>query len=121
MFCHKCGLKQNEDNKFCSSCGTSFFVSDNLEDQKSAGSEIRKNKCGTVRKILFSLVIPPAFLFIIVSIWGLVNILSATFESESTFFAVVNLLVPILVGLSVLAMPVGIVFAIYFYLRRNEK
>jgi uncharacterized membrane protein YvbJ len=121
MFCYKCGQKQNTDSKFCSSCGTSFPMSNNSENQKNTDVEIKKNKRGAIRKILFSLLIPPVFIFIIISIWGLANVLSATFDNEPAVFTIVNLLVPILVGLSVLAIPVGIVFAIYFYLRRNEN
>jgi len=121
MFCHKCGVEQSKDNKFCSNCGASFGASDNPNNLRGSNGGDKKNKRSTLRNILLSLLTPPAFLFVIVSIWGLVNLLSETFESESMLFSIVNAFVPILVGLSVLAMPVGIVFAIYFYLRRNEN
>ena len=74
--------------------------------------------------MVLSLLAAPLFIFFLVSVWGVVRILSVTLENGSvllTLASIVNALIPVLLALSVLAVPVGIVFAIYFYLRRNEN
>ena len=121
MFCQQCKSKRDEGDKFCTSCVTLFIVDNNIVGQGSVSTGIRNKKGADMRKVLLSLLVPPALLFILLSIWGIVNVLSATFDSGKTFITIVNSLMPILIGLSVPAIPVGVVFAIYFYLQRGES
>jgi len=121
MYCYKCGLKQEVDNKFCPSCGVSFLAPNNSSVLTGAESQIKRNKKSISRKILFSVLTPVAFLVVIVLVWGLVNSFSADSGTETGLFRLVNSLAPIFVGLSMLMVPAGVLLGIYFYLTRDNN
>ena len=44
MFCTECGTQLSEGSKFCSNCGASIFVDNNVEEVKSGKSRLNQDR-----------------------------------------------------------------------------
>lgn len=111
MYCKKCGIEQQEGVKYCSGCGSNFHSDNNIKSMKN-------NEKISIFKILFSLLTPIASLFLLVTFWGVMNLLSETMNGMYSLVDMIGAIIPVLIGLSVLSIPIGVVFAIYFYLNK---
>lgn len=93
MYCHKCGGSVLEDARFCESCGTPVTVT-NQEGQIFTGTRntvvhnqdkwslgrLVEGRLGRMRYFTGGILALTPF-FIIVSVWGLINILTGTVTS----------------------------------------
>jgi uncharacterized membrane protein YvbJ len=114
MFCEKCGEQTEEKNTFCPSCGASLVV----ETFQVPSDPVTKKKYR--KRALVSLLAPVFAFVLIIVLLGLINLISDLSTTSSGVMFMNNIVVPLLFGLIVLASPVGVVLAIYFYLKSRD-
>lgn len=129
MYCIKCGKELLETDMFCGSCGTQKNANTNNQNTSQQAdlmnpglSDVERARIYSsyTRKIWFSALGPFVSLFLIVTLWGLVALLGEISDSTSTFTDFIGLIIPILIALSVLAIPIGIVMVIIYARNRSQ-
>jgi type II secretory pathway pseudopilin PulG len=112
MFCPKCGVENNDIAKFCKECGGALKI----DNDKPAVEVNTSSKIATTqppKSVLFYALMPVGFFIGLIVLWGIVNVF-ADVENPSAFYAFFNsVLVPLLFALTFLAIPVGIIYAVY--------
>ena len=112
MFCSKCGAQNNDESKFCKDCGNPL-ASESVQKEEMP---IFNNDNATAVKpksVLLYALAPVGFFIALIILWGIINVF-ADAENPSAFFEFFNnVLIPLLFALTFLAIPVGIIYAIY--------
>lgn len=120
MFCEQCGAEVNENDKFCARCGRSFtgeqLAKGTPQVPKMSDEERRKYK----KKAWIALLGPIGVFVGSIVLWGIINLLGSAGlgHQEPTLLSVVgNVVVPLIFALCMLAFPIGVVFAIFFWIQ----
>lgn len=129
MYCIKCGQVLLETDIFCSSCGANKETNINNQNMQQQVDIMNPNLTDVerarlyssyTRKLWYSALGPFLSLFLIVTLWGLMALLRQIFEDISVLVEILSIFIPILVALSVLAIPVGIILGIIYASKRNQ-
>ncbi len=111
MFCSKCGEKNSEEAKFCKGCGSQ------LQSSQSAPNSIPKTQAEVAhstkspKSVLYYVLMPIVFFIGIIIFWGIINITGS--ENSPLIEFINNVLIPVFLGLTFLALPVGVIYGIY--------
>jgi len=101
MYCQKCGKPLAKEEKSCGNCGQSVgaATSDLVQEGFSQPQGIERIWSGRIGRLNYFLgsMLPTAAIFVLVSLWGVVQLLQATFSSSS--LDLVGTLINALVGL----------------------
>ncbi|MEX0998368.1 MAG: RDD family protein [Thermodesulfobacteriota bacterium] len=98
MFCKNCGNEISQQTSFCGKCGES--VSGNAKYPSSLGVRL-------LNWFLDSVISGIIFVSILVALWGIMSFLenSGAIASDNFLLVGINILLPILVGMSIMGFP----------------
>ena len=108
MFCSKCGTKNGDGAKFCKNCGVQMGTVENAPEPTPTVTSANKPK-----SVLFYALAPIGGFIALVALWGVVNVVADTDNPSALYSFFNNVLVPLLFAVFFLAIPVGIIYAIY--------
>lgn len=112
MFCSKCGSKNSDDAKFCKDCGQALEPITTQNQAQPVTQEHFSHNTKKPRSVLFYALMPIVVFIGIVLFWGVVNLFAE--GSTSPFIEFVNnVLIPLAIGITFLAFPVGIIYGFY--------
>jgi type II secretory pathway pseudopilin PulG len=112
MFCSKCGVQNDAEAKFCKDCGNSLDTAPSTKGKVPVFDNVSNNAVKPKSLLLYALA--PVGLFIaLIVLWGIINVFADT-ENPSAFIEFFNnVIIPLLFAFTFLAIPFGIIYAIY--------
>ena len=112
MYCSKCGAQNTDQAKFCKECGQGI---ENKNVGHTVDTPVNAQKFAKPPKsVLKYAMVPLGTLFALVALWGVMGYMQeAGSASTSTLFDVINLLIPLLLAISVLAVFIAPLYAVY--------
>lgn len=119
MFCSKCGVKNNDDAKFCKECGHTLNKSDESSTKSPHTNSVDKTTKPPKSVLLYALA-PIGILIAVVTIWGVANLFVDPEDPSSFILFLNNVIIPLLFGFSFLAVPVSIAYAIWTNSKRFD-
>ncbi|WP_436644541.1 zinc-ribbon domain-containing protein [Microbaculum sp. FT89] len=111
MYCTQCGAKNDDSAKYCTQCGQSIEAP---QPQNSGVTEAPSDASyKRPRRALYYALLPVWVFLGTIVFWGFVNIIGGSSGNPSKFVLFVNnTLVPLLFSLSLLALPIFIIYGI---------
>ncbi len=113
MYCENCGAKIEEGANFCQSCGKTVGITN--------GNSKQNNQTGALtqadyrKKKIWAVGLPIAILIGTIALWGIASTLS------QTLLSIISVFLPIVVGMAIFWIPLGVLAAIYFHRRQKQE
>lgn len=112
MFCSKCGVQNSDEAKFCKGCGQQTGNNSTTASATQYSQPIVTGGNPPKRVAVYALA-PIGFFVFLVILWGIVNLVSDTTNPTPAYEFFNNTLIPLLFALSFIAIPIGVIYAIY--------